>query len=82
MIKSTLNINTETFNDDEAKRLVVMTTQEQAIILGQVEALEYSIKGLKELLRMSGFDHYTFATDSPRTVARLQLTYKPETNDE
>ena len=82
MIKSTLNINTETFNDDEAKRLVVMTTQEQAIILGQVEALEYSIKGLKDLLRMSGFDHYTFATDSPRTVARLQLTYKPETNDE
>ena len=82
MIKSTLNINTETFNDDEAKRLVVMTTQEQAIILGQVEALEYSIKGLKELLRMSGFDHYTFATDSPRTVARLQLTYKPETNDD
>ena len=82
MIKSTLMLNNETFNDDEAKRLVVMTTQEQAIILGQVEALEYSIKGLKELLRMSGFDHYTFATDSPRTVARLQLTYKPETNDE
>ena len=36
MIKSTLNINDETFNDDEAKKLVVMTSSEQAIILGQV----------------------------------------------
>jgi hypothetical protein len=81
MIKSTLVINDETFNDDEAKKLVVMSTNEQAIILGQVEALEHQIKGLKELLRGLGFDHYTFATDSPRTVARLQLTYKPETND-
>ena len=82
MINSTLNINTETFTADEAKKLVVMTSSEQAIILGQVEALEYQIKGLKELLRGYGFDHYTFCTDSPRTVARLQLTYKPETNDE
>ena len=81
MIKSTLNINNETFNDDEAKKLVVMTTTEQAIILGQVEALEHQIKGLKELLRLSGFDHYTFATDSPRTVARLQLTYKPDSSE-
>jgi hypothetical protein len=81
MIKSTLCLNNETFNDDEAKKLVVMTTQEQAIILGQVEALEYQIKGLKEILRGMGFDHYTFATDSPRTVARLQLTCKPETDE-
>jgi len=81
MIKSTLNINDETFNADEAKKLVVMTTSEQAIILGQVEALEHQIKGLKDLLRGYGFDHYTFATDSPRTVARLQLTYKPDSSE-
>ena len=82
MIKSTLNINDETFNADEAKRLVVMTTQEQAVILKQVEALELQLNGLKDFLRMSGFDHYQYVSDSPRTVARLQLTYKPETNDE
>ena len=81
MIKSTLNLNHETFNDDEAKKLVVMTSSEQAIILGQVEALEYQIKGLKELLRGMGFDHYTFCTDSPRTVARLQLSFKGETDE-
>jgi|TARA_Y100000015_G_C2336746_1_gene63904 hypothetical protein len=81
MIKSTLNINDETFNDDEAKKLVVMTSNEQAIILGQVEALEHQIKGLKDLLRGYGFDHYTFCTDSPRTVARLQLTFKPKTDE-
>ena len=81
MIKSTLNINNETFNDDEAKKLVVMTTTDQAGILGQVEALEHQIKGLKDLLRGYGFDHYTFATDSPRTVARLQLTYKPDSSE-
>ncbi len=74
-------INDETFNDDEAKKLVVMSTNEQAIILGQVEALEHQIKGLKDLLRGYGFDHYTFATDSPRTVARLRLTFKPETDE-
>ena len=81
MIKSTLNTNDETFNDDEAKKLVVMTSNEQAIILGQVEALEHQIKGLKDLLRGYGFDHYTFCTDSPRTVARLQLTFKPKTDE-
>ena len=81
MIKSTLNINDETFNDDEAKKLVVMTSNEQAIILGQVEALEHQIKGLKDLLRGYGFDHYTFCTDSPRTVARLQLTFKPKPDE-
>ena len=81
MIKSTLMINDETFSDDEAKKLVVMSTSEQAIILGQVEALEHQIKGLKELLRGYGFDHYTFCTDSPRTVARLQLTFKPKTDE-
>ncbi len=81
MIKSTLFLNNEPFSDDEAKKLVVMSTNEQAIILGQVEALEHQIKGLKDLLRGMGFDHYTFATDSPRTVARLQLTYKPDSSE-
>ena len=81
MIKSTLNINTETFNDDEAKKLVVMTSTEQAFILSMVESLESQVKSLKDFLRLSGFDHYHFCTDNPRTVARLQLTYKPETND-
>ena len=81
MIKSTLNINDETFNDDEAKKLVVMTSSEQAFILSMVESLESQASSLKDFLRLSGFDHYTFCTDSPRTVARLQLAYKPETND-
>ena len=81
MIKSTLNINENNFNDDEAKRLVVMTSTEQAFILSMVESLESQAKSLKDFLRLSGFDHYHFCTDNPRTVARLQLTYKPETND-
>ena len=82
MIKSTLNINTETFNDDEAKKLVVMTSTEQAFILSMVESLESQASSLKDFLKLSGFDHYYFGTDNPRTVARLPLTYKPETNDE
>jgi hypothetical protein len=82
MIKSTLNINTETFTADEAKRLVVMTSTEQAFILSMVESLEAQASSLKDFLRLSGFDHYHFGTDNPRTVARLQLTYKPETNNE
>jgi len=81
MIKSTLNINNETFNDDEAKKLVVMTSTEQAFILSMVESLESQASSLKDFLRLSGFDHYHFGTDNPRTVARLQLTYKPDSSD-
>lgn len=82
MIKSTLNINENNFNDDEAKRLVVMTSTEQAFILSMVESLESQASSLKDFLKLSGFDHYHFGTDNPRTVARLQLTYKPETKDD
>jgi|TARA_R110002050_G_scaffold237239_1_gene373169 hypothetical protein len=81
MIKSTLNITEENFSDDEAKRLIVMTSTEQAFILSMVESLESQAGSLKEYLRMSGFDHYSFGTDSPRTVARLQLTRKKETSE-
>ena len=81
MIKSTLNINNETFTDDEAKKLVVMTSTEQAFILSMVESLESQASSLKDFLRLSGFDHYHFGTDNPRTVARLQLTYKPDSSD-
>ena len=81
MIKSTLNINNETFNEDEAKKLVVMTSTEQAFILSMVESLESQASSLKDFLRLSGFDHYHFGTDNPRTVARLQLTYKPDSSD-
>ena len=81
MIKSTLNITEDNF-DDDAKKLIVMTSSEQAFILSMVESLESQASSLKEFLKISGFDHYHFGTDNPRTVARLQLTYKPETNDE
>ena len=81
MIKSTLNINENNFNDDEAKRLVVMTSTEQAFILSMVESLESQASSLKDFLKLSGFDHYHFGTDNPRTVARLQLTYKPDSSD-
>jgi hypothetical protein len=81
MIKSTLNINENNFTEDAAKKLIVMTATEQAFILSMVESLEAQASSLKDFLRLSGFDHYHFCTDNPRTVARLQLTYKPETND-
>jgi len=32
------------------------------------------------LLRSLGFDHYTHATDNPRTVARLNLSVKGESD--
>ena len=81
MIKSTLNITEENLTDDEAKRLIVMTSTEQAFILSMVESLESQAHSLKEYLRMSGFDRYAYGTDNPRTVARLQLTRKKETSE-
>jgi hypothetical protein len=80
-MKTTISINKEDF-DSDAKRMVVMTTEEQAIILQSVEALEAQAQTLKAMLRSMGFDHYTFASDSPRTVARLNLTVKGQSDDQ
>ena len=74
-MKTTISINKDDFNSD-AKRMVVITTDEQALILQSVEALEAQAQTLKAVLRSIGFDHYTFASDNPRTVARLNLTVK------
>ena len=79
-MKTTISINKEDF-DSDAKRMVVMTTEEQAMILQSVEALEAQAQTLKAMLRSIGFDHYTFASDSPRTVARLNLTVKGQSDD-
>jgi hypothetical protein len=80
-MKTTISINKEDF-DSDAKRMVVMTTEEQAMILQSVEALEAQAQTLKAMLRSMGFDHYTFASDSPRTVARLNLTVKGQSDDQ
>jgi hypothetical protein len=80
-MKTTISINKDDF-DSDAKRMVVMTTEEQAIILQSVEALEAQAQTLKAMLRSMGFDHYTFASDSPRTVARLNLTVKGQSDDQ
>jgi len=80
-MKTTISINKEDFNSD-AKRMVVITTDEQALILQSVEALEAQAQTLKAVLRSIGFDHYTTLTDNPRTVARLNLTVKGTSDDE
>ena len=76
-MKTTISLDTDNFETD-AKRMIVMTTEEQAMILQAVESLEAQAQTLKAMLRSMGFDHYTFASDSPRTVARLNLTVKPQ----
>ena len=76
-MKTTIDLKQDDF-DSQSKRMVVMTTDEQAMILQSVEALEAQAGTLKAMLRSMGFDHYTFASDSPRTVARLNLTVKPQ----
>ena len=60
--------------------MVVLTTMEAALILQCIEALETQALAAKALLRSLGFDHYTHATDNPRTVARLNLSVKGESN--
>ncbi|MGB0584822.1 MAG: hypothetical protein ACPGMT_07070 [Candidatus Puniceispirillaceae bacterium] len=79
-MKTTISINKEDFNSD-AKRMVVITTNEQALILQAVEALEAQAATLKALLRSIGFDQFTTLTDNPRTIARLNLTVKGDNND-
>ena len=80
-MKTTISINKEDFNSD-AKRMVVITTNEQALILQAVEALEMQAATLKALLRSIGFDQFTTLTDNPRTIARLNLTVKGQSDDE
>ena len=79
-MKSTISIDKENF-DSDAKRMVAITTTEQALILQAVEALEAQAQTVKALLRSIGFDHYTTLTDNPRTIARLNLTVKGQSDD-
>lgn len=79
-MKTTISINKEDF-DSDAKRMVVITTTEQALILQSVEALEAQAATLKALLRSIGFDQFTTLTDNPRTIARLNLTVKGTSDD-
>ena len=80
VMKSTISIDKNDF-DSDAKKMVVITTTEQALILQAVEALEAQAQTVKALLRSIGFDHYSSLTDNPRTVARLNLTVKGQSND-
>ena len=79
-MKSTISIDKANF-DTDAKRMVVITTNEQALIVQAVEALEAQAQTLRGLLRAIGFDHFTTMTDNPRTIARLNLTVKGASND-
>lgn len=79
-MKSTISIDKNDF-DSDAKKMVVITTDEQALILQAVEALEMQAQTLKAVLRSIGFDHYTTLTDNPRTIARLNLTFKGQSDD-
>ena len=79
-MKSTISIDKNDF-DSDAKKMVVITTDEQALILQSIEALEMQATTLKSLLRSIGFDHYTSITNNPRTIARLNLTVKGASDD-
>ena len=79
-MKSTIVLDHDNF-DSDAKRMVVLTTTEAALILQSIEALETQAAAAKALLRSLGFDHYTHATDNPRTVARLNLAVKGTSDD-
>ena len=78
-MKSTISIDKNDF-DSDAKKMVVITTDEQALILQSIEALEMQATTLKSLLRSIGFDHYTSITNNPRTIARLNLTVKGQSD--
>ena len=79
-MKTTIDFKQDEF-DSQSKRMVVMTTDEQAMILQSVETLEAQAQTLKAMLRSMGFDHYTFASDGPRTVARIDRTVKGQSHD-
>ena len=80
VMKSTISIDKNDF-DSDAKKMVVITTTEQALILQAVEALEAQAQTVTALLRSIGFDHYTSITNNPRTIARLNLTVKGASDD-
>ena len=79
-MKSTIAIDHDNF-DSDAKRMIVLSTVEAALILQSIEALETQAAAAKALLRSLGFAHYTHATDNPRTVARMKLTVKGGSDD-
>ena len=79
-MKSTISIDKDDFETD-AKRMVVITTEEQALILQAVQALETQAATVNALLRSIGFDQFTTMTNNPRTVARLNLTVKGQSDD-
>lgn len=79
-MKSTISLNKDNFETD-ARRVVAITTVEADLILQSIEALETQASAAKALLRTLGFDHYTHATDNPRTIARLNLTVKEASDD-
>ena len=79
-MKSTIVIDQDNF-DSDAKRMIVLTTLEQDLILQSIEALETQAQAARALLRSLGFDHYTHAPDNPRTVARMKLTVKGASDD-
>ena len=79
-MKSTIVIDQENF-DSDAKKMIVLTTLEQDLILQSIEALETQAQAARALLRSLGFDHFTHATDNPRTVARMKLTVKGGSDD-
>ena len=79
-MKSTISIDKDDF-DSDAKKMVVITTDEQALILQSIEAVEMQATTLKSLLRSIGFDHFTSITNNPRTVARLNLSVKESSDD-
>ena len=76
-MKSTIQLNQDDF-DNQAKKLVVITSNEQSLILQSVESLKNQAEVLQSLLKSMGFDHYGYCSDSPRTVARLNLTIKQD----
>ena len=76
-MKTTIAIDKNDF-DDQAKKLVVITSNEQSLILQSVESLKNQAEVLQSLLKSMGFDHYGYCSESPRTVARLNLTIKQD----
>jgi hypothetical protein len=78
-MKTTISINKEDFNSD-AKRMVVITTDEANLILNAIEALETQASTVKALLRSMGITHF-IASDNPRTVASMNLTVKGQSDD-
>ena len=78
-MKSTISINKDDFEND-AKNMVVITADEQRMILQTIETMEAQAQTARALLRSIGFAHY-ITCDNPRTIARLNLTVKGQSDD-